>query len=248
MARRPSRTPDDSTQVSKALGAARPWDDTAIRPRNGDDGAQMTTLANTSANVTWDEGEVDRARRWEALGLQGATVWMTGLPAAGKSTIAAVVERQLVESGRLAYRLDGDNLRHGICGDLGFTREHRMENVWRVGQVARLFADAGAIALVSLVSPYAGCRDRVRDLHERDGLTFIEVFVDTPPLVCESRDPKGLYAKAQAGELNGLTGVDDPYEPPSDPQLVLKPSLGVDEAAGAVLQALQTHLRQPQLR
>lgn len=214
----------------------------------------MTTLANTSAppnasaNVTWDEGELDRTRRWEALRQHGATVWMTGLPAAGKSTIAAAVERRLVEAGRLAYRLDGDNLRHGICGDLGFTREDRMENVSRVGQVARLFADAGAVALVSLVSPYAGCRARVRALHEREGLTFIEVFVDTPPLVCESRDPKGLYAKAQAGELTGLTGVEDPYEPPSDPELVLTPSLGIEHAVDSVLQALEERLRQPQLR
>lgn len=206
-----------------------------------------TITTNTSANVTWHEGSLDRARRWQALGQQGATVWLTGLPAAGKSTIAATVEQLLVESGRIAYRLDGDNLRHGICGDLGFTREDRMENVWRVGQLARLFADAGAVALVSLVSPYASCRERVRELHERDGLAFVEVFVDTPPLECERRDPKGLYAKAQAGELNGLTGVDDPYEPPRTPELVLTPSLCVEEAANAVLGALEARLQTLQL-
>lgn len=210
-------------------------------------GTQISRLTETSENVTWDEGALERAQRWETLAQQGATVWLTGLPASGKSTIAARVEKRLVDAGRFAYRLDGDNLRHGICGDLGFTREDRIENVWRVGQVARLFADAGAIALVSLVSPYAGCRDRVRELHERDGLAFVEVFVDTPTLICESRDPKGLYAKAQAGELAGLTGVDDPYEPPVAPELVLKPSLCVDDAADSVLSAIEVRLAQLQL-
>lgn len=198
----------------------------------------------TSANVTWHEGALDRERRWRALSQQGATVWLTGLPAAGKSTIAAAVEERLIDAGRPAYRLDGDNLRHGICGDLGFSREDRDENVWRVGQLARLFADSGTIAIVSLVSPYAACRERVRELHRRDGLAFVEVFVDTPSTECERRDPKGLYAKAQAGELGGLTGVDDPYEPPAEPDLVLTPELDVQEAAETVLQALQDSLRQ----
>ena len=194
------------------------------------------------AHITWHQGTLERTRRWEALGQQGATIWLTGLPAAGKSTIAAAVEERLVESGRPAYRLDGDNLRHGICADLGFTRADREENVWRVGQVARLFADAGTIALVSLISPYASCRERVRRLHETDDLTFIEVFVDTPTEVCASRDPKGLYAKAYAGEISGLTGVDDPYEPPSDPELVLSPCIGIEDAVDAILIALEGKL------
>jgi len=198
----------------------------------------------TSENVTWQEGILDRERRWQALGQQGATIWLTGLPASGKSTIACAVEERLIEAGRSAYRLDGDNLRHGICGDLGFTRADREENVWRVGQVARLFADAGTVALVSLVSPYTGDRERVRQLHERDGLAFVEVFVDTPATECARRDPKGLYAKARAGELNGLTGVDDPYERPPAPELVLTPHLCVEEAADAVLAALQGRLRE----
>lgn len=205
----------------------------------------LTTLETTSANVTWHQGTLDRERRWDALGQQGATIWLTGLPAAGKSTIAAAVEEHLVRAGRFAYRLDGDNLRHGICGDLGFTRQDREENVWRVGQVARLFADAGTVALVSLVSPYAECRERVRHLHERDGLPFVEVFVDTPASECARRDPKGLYAKARAGEISGLTGVDDPYEPPASPELVLTPELCVQEAADAVL--LTLHRRQLEL-
>jgi adenylyl-sulfate kinase len=196
-----------------------------------------------SANVTWQDSTLDRARRWGKLGQQGATIWLTGLPAAGKSTIAAAVEERLIDAGRFAYRLDGDNLRHGICGDLGFSREDRESNVWRVGQVARLFADAGTVALVSLVSPYASCRDRVRELHERDGLTFVEVFIDTPRDECAKRDPKGLYAKAQAGKLKGLTGVDDPYEPPATPELVLTPELCIEEAAEAVLLTLEAQLQ-----
>ncbi len=187
---------------------------------------------------------MDRMRRWAALGQQGATVWFTGLPAAGKSTLAATVERRLLEAGRCAYRLDGDNMRHGLCGDLGFERSDREANVARVGEVARLFADAGTVALVSLVSPYGECRRRVREAHERDGLAFIEVFVNTPQPECERRDPKGLYARARAGELTGLTGVDDPYEPPVAPDIEVTPDSDVGTAAEAVLLALDARLQQ----
>lgn len=197
-----------------------------------------------SANVTWQNGTLDRGSRWRRLGQQGATIWLTGLPAAGKSTVAAAIEERLIEAGRFAYRLDGDNLRHGICGDLGFTREDRESNVWRVGQVARLFADSGAVALASLVSPYVACRERVRELHERDGLAFVEVFIDTPPSECARRDPKGLYAKAQAGELAGLTGFDDPYEVPAAPELVITPEVCLDDAVDAILIALEARTAQ----
>src|SRR6185369_4287850 len=131
----------------------------------------------TSANVTWHAGVVERTQRWESIGQRGATVWFTGLPASGKSTVSSAVEAELVRAGRAAYRLDGDNLRHGVCGDLGFTAEDRDRNVRRTAEVARLFADAGVVALVSVVSPYAAARAFARELHERDGLRFIEVFV-----------------------------------------------------------------------
>jgi bifunctional enzyme CysN/CysC len=176
-----------------------------------------------ATNVTWDPGKLDRERRWSALRTRGATVWFTGLPASGKSTIAAALEERLVVDGRSAYRLDGDNLRHGLNENLGFSAEDRSENVRRTAQAARLLADAGTVAVVSQVSPYAADRRAAREAHEAAGLEFIEVFVDTPVEECERRDPKGLYAKARAGEIQGLTGVDDPYEAPEAPDLVLRP-------------------------
>jgi adenylyl-sulfate kinase len=192
---------------------------------------------STSANVTWHEGVVEREQRWETIGQRGATVWFTGLPASGKSTVAAAVEAELVRAGRAAYRLDGDNLRHGVCGDLGFSAEDRDRNVRRTAEVARLFADAGLVALVSVVSPYAEAREAARELHERDGLRFVEVFVNTPLEVCEERDPKGLYARAKAGELKGFTGVDDPYEIPLAPDVELR-GLDLPAAVERVLDAL----------
>jgi adenylyl-sulfate kinase len=198
-----------------------------------------------SADVTWQEATVDRARRWQALGQQGATVWLTGLPGAGKTTIASAVEARLVDSGRGAYRLDGDNLRHGVCSDLGFSRDDRETNVGRVGEMARLFADAGMVAIVALVSPYADCREKVRSLHERDGLAFVEVFVNTPTAECMRRDPKGLYARAHNGDLAGLTGVDAPYEPPRAPEIELTPEIDVQRAAEMVLSALAERLPEP---
>lgn len=195
-----------------------------------------------SPNVTWQNGALSRAQRWEALEAHGATVWLTGLPSSGKSTIGAAVEEGLVSLGRSAYLLDGDNLRHGICGDLGFSRADREANVRRVGELARLFADSGAIAVVALVSPHEGVRREVRELHQRDGLRFYEIYVNTPVELCANRDPKGLYARAAAGELQGLTGVDDVYEPPASAELELTPDYGVQEAAKAVLDLVAADL------
>jgi bifunctional enzyme CysN/CysC len=175
-----------------------------------------------SRDVTWHPSKLDREERWKALGTRGATVWLTGLPASGKSTIAVALEEALVRGGRFAYLLDGDNLRHGLSGDLGFDEASRFENVRRVGHVARLFADAGGVSVVALVSPLAEARDHARRLHEEAGLPFFEVFVDTPVEECARRDPKGLYAKARDGRLSTLTGHGSPYEPPASPEVTIR--------------------------
>jgi bifunctional enzyme CysN/CysC len=164
-------------------------------------------------------------------------VWFTGLSGSGKSTVAAEVEERLLDAGRAAYLLDGDNLRHGLNGDLGFSADDRAENVRRIGEVARLFADAGVVALVPVISPYRADRDRVREVHRVAGLPFVEVHVDTPLEICEARDPKGLYAKARAGEITGFTGIDDPYEAPERPELRLTPDDG--DAAGQARKVLE---------
>ena len=193
----------------------------------------------TSPNVVWHESGVARAERWRAAGVRGATVWLTGLSGSGKSTIAGALEARCVAAGLLATTLDGDNLRHGLNRDLGFSAADRAENVRRVGEVARLFADAGVVAIVPLISPYRAGRDEARSLHAAAGLPFVEVFVDTPIEVCETRDPKGLYAKARAGEITGFTGIDDPYEAPLAPELVIDAAtLTPDEAAARVWELL----------
>lgn len=189
--------------------------------------------------VVWHPGNVGRAERTAVTGATGLVVWFTGLSGSGKSTVAAEVERRLVADGRAAYLLDGDNLRHGLNADLGFSAADRDENVRRVGEVAALFADAGLVALVPLVSPYRAARDAVRARVEGAGLPFVEVHLATPLEECERRDPKGLYARARAGELAGMTGIDDPYEPPLAPQLTLSPSDGVaTEQADRVLSVM----------
>jgi bifunctional enzyme CysN/CysC len=190
--------------------------------------------AGGATNVVWHEGAVARADRPS----RGATVWLTGLSGSGKSTVAVEVERALVAAGRAAYLLDGDNVRHGLNADLGFSAADRTENIRRIGEVARLFADAGVVALVPVISPYRADRDRARTIHEAVGLPFVEVYVDTPIEVCEARDPKGLYAKARAGEIRGFTGIDDPYEAPEHPHLRLTPADGDPTAQAARVLAL----------
>ena len=192
-----------------------------------------------SSNVTWHHGHLARDERWGALGTAGATVWFTGLSGSGKSSIAAAVEAALVRAGRPAYLLDGDNLRHGLTADLGFSDDDRAANVARVAQVARLFADAGVVALVSLISPFRAGRDAARALHDEAGLPFHEVFVNAPLDVCEQRDPKGLYARARSGAIEGFTGLSSPYEPPERPDLeIASDRTGVDAAAALVLRLL----------
>ncbi len=190
-----------------------------------------------TGQVFWHSATVDREARWSAAGVTGATVWFTGLSGSGKSTIADAVATALLDAGRAVYVLDGDNVRHGLNADLGFSAADRAENVRRIGEVARLMADAGLVALVPVVSPYRADRDRVREAHAAADLAFVEVFVDTPLATCEQRDPKGLYAKARAGELTGMTGIDDPYEAPTAPELTLAPGPLAGQVA-AVLAAL----------
>lgn len=180
----------------------------------------MTVVKAT--NITWHSTHVDRSDRERLLRQKGCTVWFTGLPSSGKSTTAFTLEHELVSLGYLAYVLDGDNVRHGLNKNLGFSPEDREENIRRIGEVAKLFADAGVITMTSFISPYRKERDLARKIHGEAGLRFVEVFVDTPVGICEERDPKGLYKKARRGEVKGFTGVDDPYEVPVNPELVVK--------------------------
>jgi len=187
------------------------------------EGTIMTAVKAT--NITWHEGHATREERNQLLKQKGCTIWFTGLSGSGKSTIAFTLEHALVQRGRLAYVLDGDNIRHGLNKNLGFTATDREENIRRIGEVAKLFADAGLITLTSFISPYRKDRDNVRNLHVEGKLPFIEVHCATPIETCEQRDPKGLYKKARAavasGKGMGFTGVDDPYEAPAKPEVTL---------------------------
>jgi adenylylsulfate kinase len=179
----------------------------------------MTLIKAT--NITWHEGHVTRDARNGLLRQKGATLWFTGLSGSGKSTMAFTLEHALVQRGNLAYVLDGDNIRHGLNKNLGFSAADREENIRRIGEVAKLFADCGIITMTSFISPYRKDRDGVRALHAAGGLPFIEIHVITPIATCEQRDPKGLYKKARAGELKNFTGIDDPYEAPLNPELTI---------------------------
>lgn len=174
-----------------------------------------------ATNVHWHEGDISREHRAQLLGHKGATLWFTGLSGSGKSTVAVELEGTLHEMGVLSYRLDGDNIRLGINKNLGFSAEDRTENIRRIGEIAKLYVDTGVVALSSFISPYRADRDQVRKLHEEAGMDFIEVFVDCSLEAAESRDPKGLYKKARAGLIKNFTGIDDPYEAPTQPEIHL---------------------------
>jgi adenylyl-sulfate kinase len=191
-----------------------------------------------TANTRWHDGAVTPADRAAALGFKGATVWFTGLPASGKSTLAVELEALLIGAGRPALRLDGDNLRHGLNGDLGFSADDRAENVRRTAHAAALLAEAGVVALTALVSPYRSDRASARAIHEAAGVPFLEVWVSTALAECERRDPKGLYARARAGELPGLTGVGDVYEEPEHPDVEIGGAEQIPAAAQRVLARL----------
>ena len=180
----------------------------------------MNSEAAKKNNVTWFNGYVSREDREKAHDHKGAVIWFTGLSASGKSTIAHIVEKQLHERGCSTYVLDGDNVRHGLCADLTFCQEDRAENIRRIGEMVRLFVDAGIIVLTAFISPYRQDRQQVRSLLS-DG-QFLEIHVDCPPEVCATRDQKGIYQKAQAGIIKEFTGISAPYEPPENPELVIQ--------------------------
>ena len=193
-----------------------------------------------ATNITWHDGDVTRDNRNQLLGQKGATIWFTGLSGSGKSTVAVALEQALFAQGRLVYRLDGDNVRHGINKNLGFSAEDRAENIRRIGEIAKLFVDSGVLALSSFVSPYRTDRDIVRKLHEDDGMDFIEIYVNVPLAVAEERDPKGLYKKARAGEIPNFTGISDPYEAPEKPELVLNShEMSLEDEVIAVIDLLK---------
>ena len=210
-------------------------------------------MANQKAtNVTWHDGEVSREDRFDILRQRGATIWFTGLSGSGKSTIAVALERALFNIGKLSYRLDGDNVRLGINKNLGFSEADRTENIRRIGEVAKLFGDAGVLSLSSFISPYKGDRDEVRTLHEAAGLEFIEVFVDCSLAEAEKRDPKGLYKKARAGEIKNFTGIDDPYEAPTRAEIHLRTdAMTLEEEVQIIMDHLESNnfiLKQPRTR
>jgi adenylylsulfate kinase len=195
-----------------------------------------------ATNITWHDGNVTREERTTNMGQKGCTLWLTGLSGSGKSTVAVALEQVLLQRGKHAYCLDGDNIRFGLNKNLGFSAEDRAENIRRIGEVSKLFADSGMITIASFISPYTVDRDAARKLHEDAKLPFIEVFVNTPLEVSEERDPKGLYKKARAGIIKGFTGIDDPYEAPENAELLLPThELSVAEAVQVVLNYLETN-------
>ncbi len=171
-------------------------------------------------NITWFEGYISRENREELHGHKGAVIWFTGLSASGKSTIAHHLERMLFDMDCSTYVFDGDNVRHGLCSDLGFSEEHRTENIRRIGEMVKLFIDAGIIAITAFISPFRKDREKVRDLVGRE--KFIEVYVKCPLHVCATRDLKGIYKKAEQGIIQNFTGISAPYEPPENPDLVIQ--------------------------
>jgi adenylylsulfate kinase len=193
-----------------------------------------------ATNVHWHESDITREHRAKLLGHKGATLWFTGLSGSGKSTVAVELEGTLSQMGVLSYRLDGDNVRLGINKNLGFSAEDRTENIRRIGEISKLFVDAGLVTLSSFISPYRADRDTVRALHEAAGMDFIEVFVDCSLESAESRDPKGLYKKARAGEIKNFTGIDDPYEAPANPEIHLRSDqMSLEQEIDIILAALR---------
>ena len=197
-----------------------------------------TTIHPPSPNLTWHPSKVETEERYVLLGQRGVVIWLTGLSGAGKSTIAVELERRLLKAGHMAFVLDGDNVRHGLSADLGFSDQDRCENIRRVGHVAKLLAESGMIVIAAFISPFEEDRRRVRELLPDDGL--VEVHVAAPIEVCEARDPKGLYRRARAGEIPKFTGISSPYEVPEKPDIVVHTDrLTVEESVEVLGRALQ---------
>ncbi len=193
-----------------------------------------------ATNVHWHDGEVTREDRSKLLGQKGATLWFTGLSGSGKSTVAVALETELAKRGKHCYRLDGDNVRLGINKNLGFSAEDRTENIRRIGEISKLFVDAGLLTLNSFISPYRADRDLAREVHESDNMAFLEVYVECALDEAEKRDPKGLYKKARAGEIKNFTGIDDPYEEPLKPEIHLhSDTMSLEEEVEIIIQALE---------
>ena len=193
-----------------------------------------------ATNVTWHKGEVSSTDRRSLLGQRGATLWFTGLSGSGKSTIAVALESALMAQSKLSYRLDGDNIRLGINKNLGFSAADRAENIRRIGEIAKLFNEAGVITLASFISPYRADRDQVRRIHQEMGLAFVEIFVDCDLASAEKRDPKGLYKKARAGEIKNFTGLDDPYEAPVNAEIhLVSDKMSLNDEVNYIMQYLQ---------
>jgi bifunctional enzyme CysN/CysC len=204
--------------------------------------------AAKSKNIFWSEGKITARDRAARSGHRGAVVWFTGLSGAGKSTIAQALERELFNRGMQTYVLDGDNIRHGLNSNLGFSPEDRVENIRRVSEVAQLMADSGVVAITAFISPYRMDRRRARETALEGKAEFIEVFVDAPLEVCEARDPKDLYKKARAGQIKDFTGIDAPYEPPEDPEIVVRTDKQtVDESIATILEQLLPRLKPNEL-
>ncbi|OGT05207.1 MAG: adenylyl-sulfate kinase [Gallionellales bacterium RBG_16_57_15] len=194
----------------------------------------MKTQPPVSSNTVWHHATVPRARREAQNGHRGAIIWFTGLSGSGKSTLAHAVEEELHQRGCRTFVLDGDNVRHGLCGDLGFSAKDRVENIRRIGEMAKLFMEAGVIVLTAFISPYRADRERVRGMVEHSD--FIEIYCDSPIEVCESRDVKGLYKKARAGQIAEFTGISSPYEAPENPELTV--NTGKEELGACVRQVI----------
>ncbi|SHI29388.1 adenylyl-sulfate kinase [Clostridium intestinale] len=197
-------------------------------------------MEKKSTNVVWHKMNVSREDREELLKQKGVVLWFTGLSGSGKSTVASSLEKRLHDMGKLTYTLDGDNVRHGLNSDLGFSDEDRVENIRRIGEISKLFVDAGVITIATFVSPFREDRQNVRDLLGKD---FVEIYIDCPIEVCEKRDPKGIYKKARAGEIKHFTGIDSPYESPINPEIVVSTHLNtLDECVDKLVDYLEEGL------